>query len=387
MPPSLAEIDDFLTDTSPDAYAKLIDRLLASPRYGEKMALLWLDLARFGDTSGFENDSSRQMWKRGARLRSSGHTFNSNMRFDDFTIQQLAGDLLPKASIEQKIASGFNRNSRFNEETGERRPIRTSSSSGAVQCGPHQYHGPGLGCGMTLGCAECHSHKYDPISHREYYQLFAYFTGIKEPHGTGLHNQPLPPILKFPSPEQNRKSMAKLENDQAALSKRIDEQLSKPYHDPLAGANDVITVLSKPADTTWFDDAPPPGARPGGAMAMGPKNRSQRRKHSMAAQGPNVAPALPFTGATKPLPINAGDKLFAYVYLDPKNPPKSIMLQYHDGTWEHRARIGAEDKCLMAGTPNGPQHFKAWGRCPPRASGRDLRVAAEMLNLLPESFP
>ena len=192
VPPSLAEVDEFLADDAPDAYAKVVDRMLASPRYGEKMALLWLDLARFGDTSGFENDSTRQMWIWRDWVIDA---FNKNMPFDQFTTEQLAGDLLPSPSTEQKIASGFNRNSRFNEENGAdpeefliRYTVDRTNTLGQVWLG------------MTLGCAECHSHKYDPISHKEYYQLYAYFTGIKEPTATGLHNIPLPPILKRPSP-------------------------------------------------------------------------------------------------------------------------------------------------------------------------------------------
>ena len=115
IPPTVAEVDEFLADKSPDAYGILVDRILASPRYGEKMALLWLDLARFGDTSGYEFDSSRQMWMWRDWVIDA---FNKNLPFDQFTIEQSAGDLIPKATIEQKIASGFNRNTRFNEEAG-----------------------------------------------------------------------------------------------------------------------------------------------------------------------------------------------------------------------------------------------------------------------------
>src|SRR5205807_5531105 len=115
LPPTLKEVDAFLARISPDAYAKLVERLLASPRYGEKMANLWLDLARFGDTSGYEYDSTRQMWMWRDWVITA---YNKNLPFDEFTIQQLAGDLLPNPTTENKIASGFNRNTRFNEENG-----------------------------------------------------------------------------------------------------------------------------------------------------------------------------------------------------------------------------------------------------------------------------
>src|SRR6185312_9624188 len=135
--------------------------------------------------------------------------FNKNMPFDQFTIEQLAGDLLPGASVAQKVASGFNRNTRFNEENGSdpeefviRYNVDRTNTLGQVWLG------------ATLGCAECHDHKYDPFSQKEYYQLFAYFTGIKEPFMSGNHNVPLPPILKRPSFLQ-AKFMDTLENERS----------------------------------------------------------------------------------------------------------------------------------------------------------------------------
>jgi hypothetical protein len=241
LPPNLQEVDEFLADKSADAYEKLVERMLASPRYGEKMAVLWLDLARFGDTSGYHMDSTRQMslWRDWVI-----NAFNQNLPFDQFTIEQLAGDLLPNATIEQKIASGFNRNTRFNEEGGVdpeeyviRYNIDRTNTLGQVWLG------------LTLGCAECHSHKYDPISHKEYYQLFAYFSGITEPMTSGpdVHGKPLPPFLKVPTPEQakeleaHRKMLPVVEK---AIAKVLGE-----YADPLVGkaipANPPADLVSR----------------------------------------------------------------------------------------------------------------------------------------------
>jgi len=374
IPPSLAEVDEFLADSGADVYAKVVDRMLASPRYGEKMALLWLDLARFGDTSGFENDSTRQMWKWRDWVIDA---FNQNMPFDQFTIEQLAGDLLPNAGVQQKIASGFNRNTRFNEENG------SDPEEFVIQYNVDRTNTLGqVWLGMTLGCAECHSHKYDPISHKEYYQLFAYFTGIKEPHTTGLHNVPLPPILRFPSPEQ-ADTIAKLEKDRAALKSLIDGHLAKvAYKDPLEGKPDTVKPLSSSRDAIWFDDAPPAGARPEGLWQWD-QQFVHGGTHSMVRTGTGLHQHS-FVAAAKPIYINAGDKLFTYVYLDPKNPPKSIMLQYHDGNWEHRAYWG-EDKCLLAGMPNGPQHFSA-GPLPPTGKWVRLEIEADKLNLQPDAL-
>jgi hypothetical protein len=229
LPPTLDEVDAFVADPSADAYEKLVERMLASPHYGEKMALHWLDLARFGDTSGYHMDSTRQMWLWRDWVINA---FNRNMPFDQFTIEQLAGDLLPNATVSQKIASGFNRNTRFNEEGGVdpeeyviRYNVDRTNTLGQVWLG------------LTLGCAECHSHKYDPISHKEYYQLFAYFTGISEPmvEGAMAHDQPLVPILKSATPEQT-KELEAIRMETAVLEKAIDKELRRyAYKDPMDG--------------------------------------------------------------------------------------------------------------------------------------------------------
>lgn len=404
VPPSLQEVDAFLADSQPQAYERLVDRMLASPRYGEKMALLWLDLARFGDTSGFENDSTRQMWLWRDWVIEA---FNKNMPFDEFTIQQLAGDLLPGAGIPHKIASGFNRNTRFNEENGAdpeefviRYNVDRTNTLGQVWLG------------MTLGCAECHSHKYDPISQKEYYQLFAYFTGIKEPEKTGLHNVPLPPILKMPSAVQ-AKTMAKLEKEQARLQDAIDKKLAKvTYRDPYQGQVDTAKTLATMQDGVWFADELPGSAKveakeaPSWQWAVAPQplegaqergtalQRSPGRYRGLALPPPRL-PRLAmvrsgaglhqhrFSGATQSMFVSPGDKLFVHVYLDPKNPPQAIMLEFDDGTREHRAYWGA-DKCLLAGTPNGPQHFKA-GALPAAGAWARLEIEADKLNLLPDA--
>jgi hypothetical protein len=237
LPPSIDEVDRFLHDynsalsTQHSALERLVDRLLASPHYGEKMAQTWLDLARFGDTSGYHMDSTRQMslWRDWVI-----DAFNKNMPFDQFTIEQLAGDLLPNATTSQKIASGFNRNTRFNEEGGVdpeeyviRYNIDRTNTLGQVWLG------------LTLGCAECHSHKSDPISHQEYYQLFAYFTGIKEPmkEGHDIHGKPLPPLLKLPTADQG-KELEQLSGQRAAFEKAIAKELGRHiYIDPLDGTS------------------------------------------------------------------------------------------------------------------------------------------------------
>ncbi|MBI1913316.1 MAG: PSD1 domain-containing protein [Planctomycetes bacterium] len=237
LPPTLAELDAFLADTSPDAYEKVVERLLASPRYGEKMANLWLDLARFGDTSGYEYDSTRQMWMWRDWVINA---YNRNLPFDQFTIQQLAGDLLPRPTRENKIASGFNRNTRFNEEAGSdpeefvvRYNVDRTATLGQVWLG------------LTLGCAECHSHKYDPISQKEFYQLYAFFTGIKEPMLSGNHDQPLPPLLQMPLPGQET-ALTTVNKELAELRARILAELKKvQYVEPATPAKEPHLLSQK----------------------------------------------------------------------------------------------------------------------------------------------
>jgi mono/diheme cytochrome c family protein len=172
LPPTLAEVDAFLADISPQAYEKVVDRLLASPRYGEHMAAAWLDFARYADSNGFQSDTKREQWLWRDWVI---HAFNDNMPFDQFTIEQLAGDLLPNATPQQIVATGFNRNHRLNGEGG--RIVEEWFAENVID----RVETTGLTwMALTLNCCRCHDHKYDPISQKEFYQLFAYFNSIDE---------------------------------------------------------------------------------------------------------------------------------------------------------------------------------------------------------------
>jgi hypothetical protein len=167
LPPTPGEVDGFLSDTSRDAYEKVVDRLLASSRYGERWARPWLDLARYADTNGFEKDSRREIWKYRDWVIDA---LNRDMPFDRFTIEQIAGDMLPSATTEQKIASGFHRNAMTNEEGG----VDPEESLYEVLVDRVNTTST-VWLGTTLGCAQCHSHKYDPLSQKDYYRMLAFF--------------------------------------------------------------------------------------------------------------------------------------------------------------------------------------------------------------------
>jgi hypothetical protein len=173
LPPTPEEVNAFVEDTSPDAIEKLIDRLLASPHYGERWARHWLDLARYADSDGYEKDTGRPFaW----RFREWViQALNRDLPFDQFTVEQLAGDLLPNSSIEQKTATGFHRNTLTNKEGGaDQEEFRVAAVVDRVNTTGTVW------LGLTVGCCQCHDHKYDPLSQREYYQFFAYFNTDRE---------------------------------------------------------------------------------------------------------------------------------------------------------------------------------------------------------------
>ncbi len=173
LPPTPLQADDFVNDTSPDAYEKLVDRLLANPHYGERWARRWLDLARYADTNGFEKDRPRTIWPWRDWVINA---YNADMPFDEFTIEQLAGDMLPNATESQKIATGFHRNTMLNEEGGiDPLEYRFYSSIDRINTTGTTW------LGLTVGCAQCHTHKYDPITQKEYYSLLAFLDNADEP--------------------------------------------------------------------------------------------------------------------------------------------------------------------------------------------------------------
>ena len=200
LPPTIKEVDSFLKDQSPNAYENLVKQFIRSEHFGEKLALDWLDLARYGDTNGYHNDSHRNVWLYRDWVINA---FNTNMPFDQFVREQIAGDLIPNATDHQRIASGFNRNAPFNEEGG----ADPDEFSVVYAVDRANTTGQAL-LGLTFGCAQCHSHKYDPISHQEYYEFYAFFNSVEgEPGGggeNGHHGIPVPPTMLATSPLRAR---------------------------------------------------------------------------------------------------------------------------------------------------------------------------------------
>jgi hypothetical protein len=369
LPPTPAEVDAFLADSSPQAYENLVTRLLNSSRFGEHMGRYWLDLARYGDTHGLHLDNERMLWKYREWVINA---FNSNKRFNDFVIEQLAGDLLPGSTIDQRIATGFNRCNVTTSEGGSidaevqvRYAVDRTETMGTVFMG------------MTLGCAVCHDHKFDPIPQKEFYRLMAYFNSAADAAMDGNAIAP-PPILRTATPEQEAK-LKELDGQVAQIKKKIADTLATvQYTDP--GQNKPVET--SPREVVWIDDALPPGAVTGDGKpwnfvtAPGPVHSgSKSLKNTYVGVGQQF-----FTGAAPGLKIGEGDKLFAYVFLDPKTPPRTIMLQFNDGTWEHRAFWGQDLIPFAAG--DGPNH-KPMGPLPKTGEWVRLEVEAAKVGLKP----
>jgi len=246
VPPEPSDVERFVSDADPMAYEKLVDRLLAEPDYGERMSLPWLDAARYADSNGFQQDGDSWQWLwRDWVVRA----LNENLPFDQFTIWQLAGDLLPDATNDQKIASGFNRNHLLNGEGGaiaeEQRFVILFDRIDTTAT---------TWLGLTMACAQCHDHKYDPITMRDYYSLMDAFNRVPEsgvPQYFSSRIRVAPPLIEVPN-EENLKRIAEFEARIAGLQKEAQPLIDVAFHgwrlavaDTTGGLPDAIQAILK----------------------------------------------------------------------------------------------------------------------------------------------
>lgn len=311
LPPTPGEVDSFLRDSSPNAYERLVDRLLASHRYGEHFARPWLDAARYADTDGYQNDRIRYMspWRDWVIM-----ALNEGKPFDEFTIEQIAGDMLPNATLFQQIATGFGRNHRINSEGG------SIPDEWIVEYVVDRVDTVGtIWLGLTVGCARCHDHKYDPVSQREYYGLFAYFNNIAE-WGLGPNHGNSPPFIKVPD------SWPNLRDEENRL-------ISPPPYELVTTQTSV--VRPKPGDRSTAmvmqERAVP---RPTYLLQRGQYDRPDKSE----VLPPSIPESLWKTGGSShanpqktPAPK---DRLgFARWLVDPSNPlPARVTVNRH---WQH----------------------------------------------------
>lgn len=374
LPPTPEEVDAFLQDQRPDAYEQLVDRLLRSPFYGEHMARFWLDAARYGDTHGLHLDNERSMWPYRDWVVAA---FNHNLPFDQFTIEQIAGDLLPNPTRDQLIASGFNRcnistseGGAIEEEFYVRYAVDRVETTSAVWLG------------LTAGCAVCHDHKFDPISQKEFYQLFSFFNNATEKAMDG--NALLPqPILKLPTPDEERQ-LKDYDVQIAAIEAKVKEKLATlTYTDPatLTNAAKVESV-----EVIWLDDEFPAKATPKTNEGTPPAKWVSAPagpvfSGTRALQRTDQGLAQDFFLDAEPWTVGAGDRFFAYVYLDPTNSPKAVMLQFHSTDWLYRANWG-DAEAIPYEKKEGAEKFQA-GPLPETGKWVRLEVDAVALGIRP----
>jgi hypothetical protein len=374
LPPTPQEVDAFLKDRRPDAYERLIDQFMAMPAYGEHQARYWLDAVRYGDTHGLHLDNERSLWPYRDWVVKA---FNDDKPFDQFTVEQLAGDLLPNATRDQLVASGYNRCNVTTSEGGAidaeflvRYAVDRTETTATVWLG------------MTVGCAVCHDHKFDPITQKEFYRLYAFFNNAADAAMDGNDLRPAP-TLRLPTPAQE-KQLAECDASIARLEKHLrDAAAAFPYTDPVTLTN---RPLGERAETVWVDDDFPAGAKPAINPDTAPaqwvsRENGQVYSGARALKRTDAGLAQNFFTTTNALTVGLDAAFFVWVYLEPTNPPKAIMLQVNDGSWDHRANWG-DPKAISYGAGNAEVRTE-FGPLPATGQWVRLEVEAAKLGLKP----
>ncbi|HKB35724.1 MAG TPA: PSD1 and planctomycete cytochrome C domain-containing protein, partial [Gemmataceae bacterium] len=363
LPPTLDEIDAFLADQRPDAYERVVDRLLASPHHGERMAQHWLDLARYADTNGYRLDNHRDVWRWRDWVIDA---FNANMPFDQFTIEQLAGDLLPRPTLEQRIATGFHRNTMVNFGNGSdpkeylaRAVMDRVATTGTVWLG------------TTFGCVQCHDHKYDPFTQKDYYRLFAFFNNVPEKGLDGERSNPVPSI-QAPTREQAHK-LAILQQQRAGLAASLPALRSPLLATPFFRRLDEL----KTAESELLRAVP-------SAMVMEemPRPRTTRvlLRGDYLNEGEVVTPGVPASlpPLKRGLPANRLD--LARWLVDSENPltarvTVNRLWQFHFGT----GLVRTGDDFGSQGEPPSHPELLDWLATEFVRSGWDLKAMHRLI--------
>lgn len=395
LPPTPAQVASFAAAHARDPEAAIraaVDELLDSPHFGERMAISWLDLVRYADTVGYHGDIPRSASPYRDYVINA---FNADMPFDQFTIEQLAGDLLPDATLSQKVAASYNRLNQLSEEGGiqdaeylakyQAERVRTTSSAWL---------------GSTLACAECHDHKFDPFTAKDFYAFAAFFSDILEKgawNGDGRYqedpakwmNQGVEfdkwgPLLRVPAPEQSER-LQQLDGDIARQRQKLETAAEA---DPQAlsrwiGSQRELLAAGGPADAPILDNTLPDTAkidRPGyvtreqGPVRSG--TRSRRQQHGGLVQHIAVL--------KHPVTIREGDEFYLWVHLDVAKRSRALMLQANvNGDWSHRAYWG--EAVIPYGKDNGGTAYHRAGDLPQAGEWVRLTVPAAAIGLAPGS--
>ncbi len=354
VPPGPEEVDAFLA-AGATAYDTLVDRLLASPLYGERMAMDWLDGARFADTNGYQNDFARTMWPWRDWVIAA---YNRNQPFDQFLTEQLAGDLLPNASLAQKIATGFNRNNRTVTEAGSiEEEWRIENAVDRVETTATVF------LGLTMGCARCHDHKFDPVSQQEFYQFLGFFNSVNE---QGVYTETrgnVPPLVQLPT-EKDKKRQKELETALAAAQKRGDKkEIDKLAKEKEAFSTAITSVMV-------MQDTPKP--RPTYVLKRG--------RYDMPEKSHPVEPGVP--GSLPPLPKGAhANRLGLSDWLcSPANPLTARVAV--NRVWQHHFGMGLVKTAENFGVQGEPPSHPAlldWLSSELISSGWDLKALHRLI--------
>ena len=379
LPPTIEELDAFENDQSPDAYERAVDRLLASARFGEKWARWWLDLARYADTKGYEKDERRTIWPyRDWVIRA----FNDDMPLSEFARQQLAGDMPHGREPTQSelIATAFHRNTMTNDEGGtDDEEFRSAAVIDRVNTTMEVFQG------TTMACVQCHTHKYDPLKHTDYYRLLALFNNTAD-----ADREDDAPTMRVGTDADTR-DLARLHGQIDAKKRTLDDRLGELW--TLAQEQREVPkeiASAEPTERFWLDDVLPAGVKtwknddgkpwPWTTTATGgTAPNSGRRCWTTTYPGTGqyiISEAQPL------LHVSPGDEIGAWVYLDPKNPPKAVMFQWFSKQkgWMHRAYWGTGDLPWDKDKENTPARQRI-GDLPTPGVWTKLKVPASAVDL------
>ena len=344
LPPQLEALDAFIA--RPDA-SDAVDRLLASPHFGERMAMMWLDLVRYADTVGYHGDQGHRVWPYRDYVIAA---FNRNLSFDQFTIEQLAGDLLSQPTQDQLVATTYNR-------------LLQTSHEGGLQLGEYREiyladrvrNVSSVWMGATVGCAQCHDHKFDPYTSRDFYSLGAFFADVddeehlRNPYG-GLNSDPTRrvPEMRVVLPAADQR-IVQIDTAITKAEAELDEATAGLPRRRAAWLNDRRAGLDNPQVTeqTWIDDEIETGGSLSGDWTFG--RNDAVTPHSGKAYRTQFSRALvqhySVDTTQQKIHVQQGHTFFAWVYLEPENPTRALMLQFHQagGGWEQRAVWGSDE--------------------------------------------
>ncbi|MBI1368842.1 MAG: DUF1549 domain-containing protein [Planctomycetes bacterium] len=381
LPPTLAQVDAFVNDKSPNAFEKVVDRLLASPHYGERMAIYWLDLVRYADTVGYHGDQPQSIYPYRDYIINA---LNANKPFDQFSTEQLAGDLLPNPTEDQIVATGYNRVLQTTHEGGlQLKEYRAIYQADRIRNFSQVW------MGATMGCCQCHNHKYDPYTIKDFYSMGAFFADIDDEDHlrrqgslNGLPTVRLPE-MRVMTAELKAKA-AELDQKIAAVQKEMDQFKATLASGQAKWEKEMLADIkgAKPQDYAWLDDGPLAGSKVRGGWkdVAADKGPVHSGKTSRLQTSGGLTQHI-FEGINPAKLIVDDQAFYLWVYLDAKNPPKAVMIQFNDGTdWVHRAYWGENAITYGRDAKDVPSYHRA-GDLPEAGKWVRLEVNAAKVGL------